>query len=336
MFYVFFFEKIWLDECPISFKPVFYRRYVDDTFLVFDDSSHIELFLNYLNSRHPNIKFTCEIEQDNKLSFLDIQIHRHLGSFETSVFRKSTFTGLGQNFLSFSPKLYKLNAVRTLITRAFNVCSNYVNFHHDITFLLDYFTTNSYPNFVFYKILRTFLNDNFVPKPLYTTVPKDVKYVKFPYLGFDSLYVRKKLQNILKHAFPQVKFHFVFSNSFTVGSLLRRKPVLPFDLNSGVVYKFTCAWCDLRYIGSSSRWIRHRILEHKGLSVRTGFPLSKPNFSSIREHSLSLDHPFTNQDFSILSFCPDRLDLLISESLFIKKMRPELNCNLSSFQLALA
>ena len=28
-------EKIWLQNCPSEFKPVIYRRYVDDTFLLF-------------------------------------------------------------------------------------------------------------------------------------------------------------------------------------------------------------------------------------------------------------------------------------------------------------
>ena len=28
-------EKIWLDNCPSEFKPFFYRRYVDDSFILF-------------------------------------------------------------------------------------------------------------------------------------------------------------------------------------------------------------------------------------------------------------------------------------------------------------
>ena len=32
---------------------------------MFSDPSHIPLFLNYLNSQHPNIKFTCENEAKN-------------------------------------------------------------------------------------------------------------------------------------------------------------------------------------------------------------------------------------------------------------------------------
>ena len=37
-------EKIWLQNCPSQFKPVIYRRYVDDTFLLFHSKHHIEKF----------------------------------------------------------------------------------------------------------------------------------------------------------------------------------------------------------------------------------------------------------------------------------------------------
>ena len=43
-------EKIWLQNCPSEFKPVIYRRYVDDTFLLFRPKHHIEKFQNYLSS----------------------------------------------------------------------------------------------------------------------------------------------------------------------------------------------------------------------------------------------------------------------------------------------
>ena len=28
-------EERWLDKCPVEFKPVFYKRYVDKIFLLF-------------------------------------------------------------------------------------------------------------------------------------------------------------------------------------------------------------------------------------------------------------------------------------------------------------
>ena len=69
-----FHENIWLSDCPENFKPILYRRYVDDTFLLFKHKSHIELFLNYLNNKHSRIKFTCEVEESSSLNFLDLKI----------------------------------------------------------------------------------------------------------------------------------------------------------------------------------------------------------------------------------------------------------------------
>ena len=71
------------------------RRYVDDTFLLFRDRAHGNSFLNYLNSKHQNISFSCEIENNNSLPFLDVNICRNSNKFDTKLFRKSTFTCLG-------------------------------------------------------------------------------------------------------------------------------------------------------------------------------------------------------------------------------------------------
>ena len=61
------------------FKPLLYRRYVDDCFLLFKSLNHVPLFLNYLNRQHPNISFTSELEKDGKLPFLDVEILRSSG-----------------------------------------------------------------------------------------------------------------------------------------------------------------------------------------------------------------------------------------------------------------
>ena len=102
-------EQKWLSDCPSAFRPVFYRRFVDDTFVLFRSQSHINLFLNYINSQHHSIKFTCEREKDNSLSFLDISVLKSGNSFSTSVFRKSVETGLGMNYESAVSSTYKIN-----------------------------------------------------------------------------------------------------------------------------------------------------------------------------------------------------------------------------------
>ena len=87
-------------------------------------NSHIPLFLNYLNSQHPNIKFTCENESENQLNFLDVTVHRKDNKFETSVYREPSFTVLGLRYDSFVPKSNKINLISCLIHRAYENSSN--------------------------------------------------------------------------------------------------------------------------------------------------------------------------------------------------------------------
>ena len=64
-------EKEWIDNYKGS-KILFYRRYVDDNFCVFEREQNAVSFYNYINSQHPNIRFIMEKEVDNKLAFLDV------------------------------------------------------------------------------------------------------------------------------------------------------------------------------------------------------------------------------------------------------------------------
>ena len=326
------FETLALDECPNNFKPLYYRRYVDDSFLIFKEYNHIEQFLNYLNSLHPNIKFTCEYETDDKLPFLDTTVIKDNNRFSTDVYRKPTFTGLGLNYLSFSPRLYKINCIKTLINRAYNICSNFTLFHCEMEYLKNFFLNNGYPLDLFESTLKKFLNNKFNPS-LILTVPREIRYLKLPYYGYPSIQIRKQLSAILKHAFPQVNFRIVFKNNLTIGNYLKEITKLPTDLYSNVIYQFQCPSCNAGYIGSTTRWLKHRIADHKGVSCRTYRPLSNPSFSSIREHSHQHDHLFTDRNFKVLSKTSDRLDLITLESLFIQKMKPSLNNSATATRL---
>ena len=213
----------------------------------------------------------------------------------------------------------------TLINRAYNVCSGFILFDREIKFLENFFILNGFPCNIFYNCLKKFLNRKFTPKPIVHTASKEVKYIKLPYLGKLSYNIRKQLNNLLKESFPQIHFRFVFSNNFTINSLIKRTEKKNLDLASRVVYLFTCSSCSARYIGSTMRWMQHRYRNHRGVSTRTGQPLTKPEFSAIRDHSLEQDHVFTYRDFKILNSANFRSDLLILESLYISKMKPELN-----------
>ena len=52
-------EKIWLENFDNS-KVLFYRRYVDDTFCLFNSEHDALSFFNFLNKQHPNITFSMK------------------------------------------------------------------------------------------------------------------------------------------------------------------------------------------------------------------------------------------------------------------------------------
>ena len=74
-------EKKWLNDCPNSFKLVFYKRCIDDIFVLFKKSEYAQLFVNYMKSKHKNISLSYETEKDGVMPFLDVNIFREKGKF---------------------------------------------------------------------------------------------------------------------------------------------------------------------------------------------------------------------------------------------------------------
>ena len=139
------FESKWLRDCPNDFKPVFYRRYVDDIFALFASPDHADKFKEYLSSKHPNINFSIEKEKDGCLPFLDVNIFRENEKVATNVYRKKTFIGVYKNFKSFIPETYKIDLIKSLLFRCFSLCSDFIKFHHEIDKLKSISYKNSYP-----------------------------------------------------------------------------------------------------------------------------------------------------------------------------------------------
>ena len=243
----------------------------------------------------------------------------------TSVFRKPTFTGLGLNWLSFCPDIFKINSIKTLLNRAYNVCSNYNALHLEFEFLKKFFIKNNYPLHVFYRILKYFLYNKRKDETQVASVPKLVKYITLPFYGEASFIFRKKLLSHLNSNFPAVNFRVIFKNDFTIGSFFRYKDRIPDLVCSNIVYKFVCPCCNARYVGCTSRHFRIRVFEHMGRSYRTGNFLNKMPFSAIRNHSREQDHPFSENDFSILGRFNNEQDTFLGEKMFINALNPELN-----------
>ena len=319
-------EVKWLNECPEAFKPLIYRRYVDDTFLVFKSPSDVPRFLEYINSKHQNIEFTSEVESDNKLSFLDVLVSHEGNSFSTSVYRKPTFTGLTTKFTSFIPEQYKRNLVSTLTVRAFNICSNYLSIHKEFSYIKGMLFSNGFSKYFVDLYLGKQLRKFIQPKILRSTANKAIVFFPIIYTGKKSFNLKNNLIRLLKEFYPQLTIRVIFKAGFSIQSLFKFKDKVPDELQSSAVYRYKCSCCNATYIGKTKRQIRVRQFEHLGRSIKTKRPLGKPPFSAIRQHSENSDHPILLDSFSVIANRSKDAELNIIETLHIIQEKPTL-CN---------
>jgi hypothetical protein len=329
-------ETMIFSNCPNQFKPLIYKRYVDDTFALFQNVDQAHLFLNYINSLHKNINFTCELEKDLKINFLDVTVEKSNNSFAISIYRKPSFSGLGMNYFSYVPYIFKINAIKTLVYRAYHLCSKFSYIDCEFRFLVEFFSNNCFPKKLIHNQICKFLQNIYQPPTPVATVAKDNRYILFPYLGqTTSIELKKDINYVLTKYFPCIKFNFIFNNQFKISSFFQFKDKLPKPIRSSILYKFTCP-CSSHdtYIGSTKRLLQQRVDEHIGISTRTKKPFLTPPNSSIRDHLMTCNGgDICIDNFEILDSVKYPPDLHVLESIYIHKNNPSLNDRQSACKL---
>ena len=151
-------ENIWLNKYQGPSRQ-FYRRYVDDTFCLFNNEQDALVFFDFLNSQHPNIKLTMEKESNKMLAFLDVCIsNKDPCNLLTSVYRKSTFTGLLTNFYSFTSYSSKIGLIRALVDRAYKISNTLAKFNDDVKKLFGIFKKYQYPECLISRVVHSYLD----------------------------------------------------------------------------------------------------------------------------------------------------------------------------------
>ncbi|XP_057298541.1 uncharacterized protein LOC130629389 [Hydractinia symbiolongicarpus] len=251
-------EQNWLNNCPTEFKPVYFKRYVDDIFVLFSSPDHLPKFQNYLNKCHPNISFTSETEKSNKLSFLDISITRDVDrKFITSIYRKPTFSEV------------------------------WPIFHHEVIRIKDIFIRNGYPELFIDKVIKHFFLISRKTKEVTHTAEKKNILIVLPFLGKTSLQTRTKLEKLFKSTLHCCKLSVVFRTHTRLSNFFRFKDLLPKELKSGFIYRYKCSGCNATYIGETSRHLKVRASEHLGVSPLTGKKSTSSICTAIKDSILS-------------------------------------------------
>ena len=327
-------EQQWLATCPKHIKPVYYQRYVDDIFILHQNSNCLTEFQQYLNQQHPNMHFTSEEENDDTLPFLDIFVTRKNSTFYTSVYRKPTFSGVYTHFTSYLPVVYKESLVSTLLYRAHRICTNWNEIHKETMKVRTLMLRNGYPDTLLDKLIAAFFNRICSSKPT-NTKETDSLLLVLPYLGKYTKQLQKKIKQTLSDNLPNIQVRIVNRASTRLSSLFRFKDRIPKYLSSGIVYKYTCSGCSSTYIGETVRHAKRRFEEHMGKSALTGKPLACPPPTAISEHTKTCGATPTTDDFVIIGREGCEQLLRVKESLFIHRDRPVLNIQGQSIKLNL-
>ena len=289
------YEKEYLDNCPIHFKPIIYKRYVDDIFVLFSSKEHLQLFVDHMNKQHKCLKFNSEAENDNSFSFLDIKITHHNQQFKTSVYRKPTFSGVFTHYESYLDQTYKKSLIDIFLFRCFSICSDYTLFHLEVENLREISKKNSYPSGIIEQSIKSFLNKCHVPKKVVPTFPKKELFIVLSYLGTLSSNLKRELKACFKNSLPQCNIKIILKSTNRFYSLFRFKDVIPKELQSHSVYKFSCGNCNVTYYGKTKRHLNVRSSEHIGIPHLTGKRVEcKP--SVVSDHLLL--HSHESSDFN--------------------------------------
>ena len=323
-----------------SSTALMYHRYVDDTFAIFPSRQDFEDFLEKLNALHTSLKFTFETEVEGRLPFLDVLVHKTQRCFQTSVYRKPTFSGLYMNWESFCPRSRKTNLVKTLVHRAVRICSA-PRLPEELQFIKNIFLKNGYPEQLIQScILRKM--SSLGREPLLGPRKCPV-YLRLPWKGRFCDTLSKQAESAVGRCFGAVQLRVVHATKTIHPSI--HKDVLPSLTISNVIYKYTCR-CDAVYVGRTSQRLEDRIRQH----VPSNFVRSLNNTrkqperacnresqivapvyaslgSAIAEHiaqNRECCADFSTRRFAILSRARNALNLHVLEALFIRKLRPQL------------
>ena len=314
-----------------------WRRYVDDTFTFVKKNCSTKV-IQEINSFHPNLKFTHEIEKDGRIAFLDVFLSRsEQGNIDTSVYRKPTNNSIYIHWNAYGPRQWKIGTLSGIIRRAYDVCSTEDSRTSELKFISDVFTRiNGYPHYVVNSMLTKFAEEhkaastpsNKDATPTDDDETKQTLMLKLPFRGEKGDVLVRSLKNALKTNLPDTQFRIVqtgskFSQYFSLKDDVDEKHL------SNFIYKFDCGnkKCDDDYVGETGR--------HK--EIREGDHAGKDKDSHVFQHTKTTKHPrASKKHFVVLAKnYENKRKRRLAEAMFIRDLKPSLNKQKDSYNLVL-
>lgn len=302
---------------------LFYRRYVDDCFLIVR-SSDIDLIFNTFNNSNDYLKFTIEFENNNNINFLDLNIIRRDDDVPlTDWFQKPSATGRYINFRSHHPISTKRAIIYNLVDKI--VFLSHPSFHKkNFDLITSTLVKNNYPlsfisKHIKKRVCKHFSELNYV-QTNNNLSPNNNLHLVLPYV--DNFYHSLK-NTLLSH---NIKLINKTCNKFSDIIRLGKDRLDPMDKRH-VVYKLDCNECNSTYIGQTYRLLKKRMYNHQ-YDTRV-----HAKSSVVAMHALQEGHSFNFESPKILDIEPNNLKREFSEMLHILSHPNTLNRKLDSHKL---
>lgn len=237
----------------LKFRLPFYSRFVDDCMTSCPKGKSEEL-LEQFNQYDVNLQFTKEVENENKIPFLDLLLIRQdNGEVKTNWYHKNTWSGRYLNYHSSMPYTYKRNTI-TILTQKVMKLADPMYHQSNFQLILETLMKNGYPEEMVKNIMLKTRNNETTANT--SNSEKTTRFVSVPYVKG----VFEKIKPIFKkHDITIVgKGH----NNLKSNLFSSVKDKVPVQKQSNVVYSIKCS-CSKVYIGQSSRWLEKRMADHK-------------------------------------------------------------------------
>ena len=186
------------------------EKYVDDTFL-FIKKGCVEHVLACLHSFHKNIQFTYELENQNKLPFLDVWLIRRGTKIETTGYRKSTNNDNYLNWSSLTLVTQKRGTLKMLFNRVHIVCSADYHLRKELDHWQHVFKKhNNHPKWIIKQVAKQVKDQNIQSNAdraptVANELPTNFKsYILLnPYIGQKVEHLIKSLRKNMHRTLPK-------------------------------------------------------------------------------------------------------------------------------------
>ena len=306
-------------------------RYVDDT-IAFVKENQIESILYKLNNHHKDIKFTRELEEESRISFLDVDIRRNPdNTLRLKVYRKKTCSNIYIHWNAFAPTNWKIGTLEGMIRRAHMICSNEEDLNEELAFITNTFQTiNGYPSYIIRRSLdkiKAKLTTERNPEDPNNDNSEDEKVQPFMIIPYAGKQGEKILNKIARKMPENVRPRIVY-NGTKLSTFFSAKDEVQKEHRSNLIYYYQNKEDNnTAYIGETKCRLGKRIKEHQGADKQSAIVIN------CREKNLPPPSP---SEFTVIGRNYDnRLKRRIAESLYIKEKKSELNVQVDSYRLKL-